>query len=204
MKRAIQNDSNKNNGLKNLCEGVAFSQRLLTGVARSVYVITIEEDTNMISGIEKTHEVVMTDEKRAEFFTHVEIDDNGCWLWTGKRLVQRGVPTYGYYSFRGQVWYVHQLAYALVSGGVPAGGVVRHSCDVKNCCRFDHLDIGTHEQNMRDVALRNTRSDYKLTDDNVRDIRTKSESIKAQAAKYGVSEVLISKIRNGTRRQYVV
>jgi len=45
---------------------------------------------------------------------------------------------------------------------IEKGKVVRHLCNNRRCCNPDHLDIGTHQDNMDDKALSimNARDQY--------------------------------------------
>jgi hypothetical protein len=48
----------------------------------------------------------------------------------------------------------HRVAYALEHGYLPAGVVVRHTCDNKNCVRPSHLVLGSQADNMADRSAR--------------------------------------------------
>lgn len=146
------------------------------------------------------NDIVFTHKEWKRFFDKVEVDPKtGCWNWTATKLPKG----YGLFGFRGKNEYAHRIAWAMTTGMHPGEHVVRHKCDNPSCVNWTHLEAGTHADNMRDIALRHRRPDYKLTDEAVRDIRSKQESIKIQAARYGVSEILIKKVRMGTRRQHV-
>lgn len=90
------------------------------------------------------------------FWDRIDRDGpNGCWLWTGS-ISGNGYGLY-YIAFgderRLQIG-THRLAYHLTYGEIPPGQVVRHTCDVKLCCRPDHLVPGTQRENIRDMVLR--------------------------------------------------
>lgn len=78
---------------------------------------------------------------------------DGCWLWTGGI---RG-DGYGRFWMDGENTSAHRAAYILFCGPIPAGKLVRHSCDTPLCTNPDHLQLGTHAENMRDMVQR-TRS----------------------------------------------
>lgn len=72
--------------------------------------------------------------------------DSPCWMWTA------GTFSNGYGQFRAGQRKVraHRAAYELAVGPVPEGLILRHQCDVRQCCRPDHLTPGTDAENARD------------------------------------------------------
>jgi predicted GNAT family N-acyltransferase len=73
------------------------------------------------------------------------IDGSPCWIWQGY------CRRYGVIGFDGFNYQVHRLAWVNVNGPVPNGLEVRHACDNPACIRLDHLELGTHAQNMQDM-----------------------------------------------------
>lgn len=85
------------------------------------------------------------------------------------------------------------------------GELVRHRCDNPHCCRPDHLERGTHLDNMRDMVDRGRhKGNDKLTADQVKEIRSAkirgTMTVKRLAAKYGVSESTISAVLSFSNR----
>jgi hypothetical protein len=79
---------------------------------------------------------------------NVEYDTNGgCWLW-GKSLFRGG---YGKLSSGKNAAAAHREMWALTNGD-PGSLYVLHRCDVRCCINPDHLFLGTHTDNMRDMA----------------------------------------------------
>jgi hypothetical protein len=50
--------------------------------------------------------------------------------------------------------YLHRWVWEQAHGPIAAGLYVRHRCDTPDCFRLDHLELGTHADNMRDAAER--------------------------------------------------
>lgn len=77
-------------------------------------------------------------------------DPEGCWEW------QASTRKNGY----GQIWFgdtllsAHRVAYEAHNGPLPAGYVLRHTCDNPRCCNPAHLLAGTQEANLRDMKVR--------------------------------------------------
>jgi hypothetical protein len=141
-----------------------------------------------------------------EFFDAAIPEPNsGCWLWTGT-LHRDG---YGQISIGGKVHRAHRLAYEVVAGPVPDGLGVLHRCDVRCCVNPDHLYAGTPAENSADAVrrgrvTRGTLSPHaKLTDDDVRTIRSSTQSIADIAQRFGVSTPVVRKIRNGSQWRHV-
>lgn len=147
------------------------------------------------------------------FWSKVNKTD-GCWLWTASRSGGRGQQKYGQFTYLvdGKQRHVgaHVYSYELHHGPVPDGLEVMHSCHTKLCVRPDHLEAGTHSQNVKDSAIfghyhvpRPRRQ--KITDEQVEQAigMVRSGMTQVAVAKYfGVTKVTISRIMNGSLRQY--
>jgi len=142
------------------------------------------------------------------------VDRSGeCWYWTG-RLNSDG---YGSFDVGGTSMLAHRASWTLHRGPVPAGMHVLHSCDKvgdradkksRRCVRPEHLYLGTHQRNMRDMAERgranrplgerNPRARIRAAD--VPGIRARWAAGARQvdlAAEYGVRQTTISAIVRG-------
>lgn len=84
------------------------------------------------------------------FWEHV-VKSDGCWEWNGGKAV------HGYGSIHddnGHQLRSNQASWILHHGPIPEGLWILHKCDNPPCVRPDHLYLGTHQDNMRDLILR--------------------------------------------------
>lgn len=98
-----------------------------------------------------------------------------CWPWQGTKNEE------GYGSLRvsRRSCGAHRLAYELSVGPIPDGMFVLHHCDNPPCCNPAHLFLGTHQDNMTDMAAKgrgrspkgSKKAEAKLTEDRVQEAR---------------------------------
>lgn len=86
------------------------------------------------------------------FESKIEVNSvNGCWVWNGF-LSHEG---YGGFSccIEGspKSYPAHRVSYMLYVGNIPEGLQVLHKCNNKRCVNPEHLYVGTHQDNMRDL-----------------------------------------------------
>lgn len=87
-----------------------------------------------------------------------------CWIWMGGkngprkkkgRIIQPG--GYGYVRKGKKVIRVHIATYELLRGAIDQI-LLRHSCDITQCCNPWHLTPGTYSENMQDQWDRGRRN----------------------------------------------
>lgn len=140
------------------------------------------------------------------FWTRVD-KSSSCWNWTG------GTSRDGYGMFCWQLKYrkAHRVAYELEYGfnSIPDGMFVCHKCDNRRCVRFDHLFIGTNDDNMADMSRKGRVKSAKLTPALVLEIREayssnpSLECRKQLIEKYGVSMTAINNIISRKTWKYI-
>lgn len=73
---------------------------------------------------------------------------NGCWEWQGA-LFQVGYPRVPKNFGGGR--YGHRAMFAAIVSPIPLGMYVLHSCDNRKCVNPEHLRLGTHLDNIKDM-----------------------------------------------------
>jgi hypothetical protein len=174
-----------------------------------------------LQGGGRSVELAFTDEDRGRFWARVSKlpDLPGCWLWTGGLRRK-----YGSFGRSGRLYLAHRMAWELSYGAIPAGMSVCHKCDNPPCVNPAHLFIGTHAENMADMAAKgrsrgfpgdlhwsrqnldklprgDAHANSKLTDAQVREVRAALGTNRQIAREYGVSDTLIGRIRRGVERR---
>lgn len=117
-----------------------------------------------------------------------------CWIWSGSIEV-RG---YGTVTAQKRTIKAHRLSYEIYVGEIPAGLIIRHTCDVRNCVQPAHLIPGTDSDNAADrdsrgrhiVLIGESHGMSKVTADQVRKIREEriaGETMRSIATRYGIT-----------------
>lgn len=127
--------------------------------------------------------------------------ENDCWLWRGSRRT----GGYGQACYRDVAYTASRIAFYLANGELGRRDLVCHHCDNRLCCNPKHLFIGTHTDNMVDMARKgrgrvlrgeaNPRA--KLTADQVRIILASNTPAPELARRFQVNRQNINAIRRG-------
>jgi len=139
------------------------------------------------------------------FHQKYEINESGCWMWTGgTRPNSKGVPYPRHWTDDFKSIGAHRFSFELVHGAIPQGMYVCHKCDTPLCVNPDHLFLGSHQDNMRDMVAKqrsfvgrgeDKKGRSKLTNQQADQIRKMSMSYSKIGAMFGVSTTTIGRIK---------
>lgn len=143
--------------------------------------------------------------KRKELVT--ETNEQGCEL-----VVSHVQKKHGHVEIYrdGKKRLVHRYVYEESFGEIPEGLVVRHKCDNPNCINLEHLELGTHADNVADRVERQRSAKgsqngrAKLTDDDVKYIRNdETHNITQLATMFNVDRKAIRNIKQNKTWKHV-
>ena len=132
----------------------------------------------------------------------VKDDVTGCWNFMGH--LQNGYGTIKVGGKFGSPHQVHREMYKIYKSDIPKGLFVCHKCDNPKCCNPEHLFLGTHKDNMKDMVEKGRRNNpygekayyHKLTNKEVEDIRKDTRIILLIAKDYNTTKSNVSMIKN--------
>ena len=136
---------------------------------------------------------------------HRTIDDAGCAVW-------RFSCCNGHPAMRkdGKTMLVRRAIWQDLHGEIEAGKIIRMTCETPKCIHPEHMTLTTYKRLAKEMGAQGKmsgpvrsakiaatkRAKYgKLTAEAVSDIRSSPETGRLMAAKYGVDEKHISRIR---------
>ena len=132
---------------------------------------------------------------------------DGCWLWTGGAC-----SGYGVVFVRATNVRAHRVCWEMLVGPVPDDLSVLHDCDTRcapgdisyrRCVRPDHLWLGTHAQNIRDLWEKERSTRAHINNRVALEIREEyfgsGRSMQAIARKFGISTTTVHQVVVGKR-----
>ena len=141
---------------------------------------------------------MFSNEIKARFWKYVWQTPAGCWEWSAE-ITKTG---YGRYVIDKVGYKVHRLAWMFATGEDPGELYVLHRCHNRRCVNIEHLYLGNHNQNMRDmvksgrVSKGETHRFAKITEQTAREIYESEGSYNQLADRFGVSYSLVYRIKN--------
>lgn len=139
----------------------------------------------------------LKDQKR--FWTKVKIGElDECWEW------QASIRKTGYGSFKLELKIMdsHRLSWSEINGEIPESLWVLHICDNRKCCNPNHLKLGTPQDNVLDMVIKNRQAKgennglSKLIEQQVLAIRKDNKSSRQIAKIYDISHQNVLDIKN--------
>jgi len=137
-----------------------------------------------------------------------KVDRSGeCWEW----LASKNHKGYGQFHINRHPYRAHRIAIFVDGSDIPSGMMVCHSCDNPGCVNPDHLFLGVDLDNVRDmhekgrarVAFGESHCRAKITENDVRFIRSSGLSNKDLSNMFGVTTQAIGKIKHRKRWKHV-
>lgn len=164
----------------------------------------------MTTALERTQPPAMTpDQIDRQINARSRVDTvNGCLIFEGCKN-PRG---YGSVRINKRTVLAHRAVWESLYGPIPNGLEICHRCDNPSCVWPDHLFLGTRRDNQHDMYSKNrgrkasgeAHHMVKLTDDQVRDLRSKRAagySYMELARIFGMSKSGVFSLANGMYRR---
>lgn len=132
------------------------------------------------------------------------VTEKGCHQVTSHKPFKNGyIPR----RIEGKTEYAHRLVYTEHHGEIPEGLIVRHKCDNRACINPEHLEVGTHHDNLMDKIERGRQlrgadiGNSKLTEEIARKIKYDHPDLSESkvARLYDVTPSHVHYIRRGKR-----
>lgn len=142
----------------------------------------------------------------SRFWSKVErLGPDDCWPWKGTKC-PRGYGTLkNVQHTKPRNLKAHRASWLVQKGTIPDGLCVCHRCDNPSCVNPEHLFLGTHDDNMKDMAAKG-RADppigsehpvSRLEESDVEVILQDDRAYHVIAAQYGVHPTIIARIKTG-------
>lgn len=128
---------------------------------------------------------------------HEKREGSDCHWWTANTINS------GYGRFDRML--AHRFSYERHNGKIPKGMCVLHECDNPLCVNPDHLFLGTQQDNIDDMVIKQ-RVNSKLIESDVVEIREMLKDGNGEnliAEKYGVTRSTINKVKLGRTWSHV-
>ena len=92
-------------------------------------------------------------ENNKKLYEKCESNADGCMNWTGSL----NLYGYGVTRYAGKIMLAHRASYLFSVGKINNNLCVLHTCDNPKCINPEHLWLGTHQDNMKDMTDKGRR-----------------------------------------------
>lgn len=142
------------------------------------------------------------------------IEDSGCWIWTGagakggSRYGSFYFPDYPYIKSKDMVSSHKASLYLYTGVATSSEEHILHSCDNGFCVNPEHLSVGTHKDNMRDMMEKGRfiASRQKLDQVDVicaRQMRRSGVQVKEIAEVFNISPSQMTRLTSGVLPKWI-
>jgi len=147
-----------------------------------------------------------TGNDKERFFKKIRKDEKtGCWMWTGGHRKNSKGTKYGRHNIASGSIGAHRFSYLLHNNvTLKSSEYICHKCDTPLCVNPDHLFLGSHKDNMKDMVNKK-RSCILSGGEKGRSVLTNAQAIAiflnstdtyiSLAKKYNVSEATIGRVK---------
>jgi hypothetical protein len=105
---------------------------------------------------------------------------------------------YGILGRKGRQLRASRVVWEACFGPIPEGLCVLHHCDNPPCVNPEHLFLGSKGDNNRDAAVKGrSRGLARLTVEQVKEIRSSTDTQETIAARFGIAQPSVSSIIRG-------
>lgn len=132
------------------------------------------------------------------FESKYTIEENGCWVWN-----KTGKNKYGMFWLKGKKRSAHRSSYEHYKETIDNGLFVLHTCDEPACVNPNHLFLGKHLDNMKDMLSKGRQAKghrnhhCKLSEDEVLEVLNMEGSYEDIGHKFNVNRATVGYIKTG-------